>query len=180
MAEYPRMHKHATARERLISLLAAVVPTTAHTHCRCGNGKSFTTPDELADSILSQHVQETGIRLFNAAGEPILYGFPIDLGTTPPAAYTCPRCHRTSYHPEDIANGYCGLCHDYTGGAPSWPYPKCFRCLRPLVDDHDRAHGYCPPCYALYIMSPEDERSEQRAAAGGVDVDDGGDGDEDA
>jgi ribosomal protein L37E len=29
---------------------------------------------------------------------------------------TCPRCGRTSYHPEDIRWGYCGSCHSYTGG----------------------------------------------------------------
>lgn len=27
---------------------------------------------------------------------------------------TCPRCGFTSYHPDDIANGYCGHCHDWT------------------------------------------------------------------
>lgn len=24
---------------------------------------------------------------------------------------TCPRCKRTSWHPEDIRTGYCGACH---------------------------------------------------------------------
>lgn len=33
-------------------------------------------------------------------------------------AYTCPRCGRTSYHPTDVAEGYCGNCHDWTGGNP--------------------------------------------------------------
>lgn len=28
---------------------------------------------------------------------------------------TCPRCGFTSYHPKDIAEGYCGQCHDWTG-----------------------------------------------------------------
>lgn len=35
---------------------------------------------------------------------------------------TCPRCHRTSYHPDDIDTGYCGACHWWTSdpvlGAP--------------------------------------------------------------
>jgi hypothetical protein len=31
-------------------------------------------------------------------------------------SFTCPVCHRTSYHPEDEQWGYCGNCHDYTGG----------------------------------------------------------------
>lgn len=27
---------------------------------------------------------------------------------------TCPRCGRTSYNPNDIREGYCGNCHDWT------------------------------------------------------------------
>jgi hypothetical protein len=30
-------------------------------------------------------------------------------------SFTCPVCGRTSYHPEDAANGYCGACHEFTG-----------------------------------------------------------------
>ena len=26
-------------------------------------------------------------------------------------SFTCPECGRTSYHPTDIAEGYCGACH---------------------------------------------------------------------
>jgi hypothetical protein len=33
---------------------------------------------------------------------------------TAPAGFTCPRCGRTSHHPQDIAEGYCGACHDWT------------------------------------------------------------------
>jgi hypothetical protein len=29
--------------------------------------------------------------------------------------FTCPRCGRTSHHPADLAQGYCGACHDWTG-----------------------------------------------------------------
>lgn len=28
--------------------------------------------------------------------------------------YVCPVCGRTSYHPADIANRYCGACHTYS------------------------------------------------------------------
>jgi hypothetical protein len=31
-------------------------------------------------------------------------------------SFTCPVCQRTSYHPEDEKWGYCGACHDFTGG----------------------------------------------------------------
>ncbi len=27
---------------------------------------------------------------------------------------TCPVCGMTSHHPKDIAEGYCGNCHDWT------------------------------------------------------------------
>jgi hypothetical protein len=29
-------------------------------------------------------------------------------------SFTCPRCGRTSHHPQDVAEGYCGHCHDWT------------------------------------------------------------------
>lgn len=28
---------------------------------------------------------------------------------------TCPVCGKTSYHPQDIKEGYCGYCHWWTG-----------------------------------------------------------------
>lgn len=28
-------------------------------------------------------------------------------------SFTCPVCHRTSYHPEDIKHRYCGHCHAF-------------------------------------------------------------------
>lgn len=31
-------------------------------------------------------------------------------------AFTCPRCGRTSYHPSDVEEGYCGYDHDWTRG----------------------------------------------------------------
>jgi hypothetical protein len=36
------------------------------------------------------------------------------------ATITCPDCGVTSYHPTDVAEGYCGRCHDWTskGGRP--------------------------------------------------------------
>lgn len=29
---------------------------------------------------------------------------------------TCGECGRTSWHPMDVKEGYCGACHDYTNG----------------------------------------------------------------
>jgi hypothetical protein len=34
---------------------------------------------------------------------------------------TCPRCGWTSYHPKDVAEGYCSACHDWTGATPTVP-----------------------------------------------------------
>jgi hypothetical protein len=28
-------------------------------------------------------------------------------------SYTCPRCGRTSYNPQDALQGYCGHCHTF-------------------------------------------------------------------
>jgi len=36
---------------------------------------------------------------------------------------TCPRCGMTSYNPNDIAEGYCGNCHDWTAGDTDSPEP---------------------------------------------------------
>ena len=33
---------------------------------------------------------------------------------TPEPSITCPRCGSRSYSLNDIAEGYCGLCHDWT------------------------------------------------------------------
>lgn len=38
----------------------------------------------------------------------------------------CPRCGMVSYHPEDIKQGYCGYCHDWTSpptSPPPWTVP---------------------------------------------------------
>jgi ribosomal protein S27AE len=57
-----------------------------------------------------------------AAGVPIADDPPErPSAATPPRArvaapsITCPRCGATSYHPEDVREGYCGRCHEFTG-----------------------------------------------------------------
>lgn len=32
-----------------------------------------------------------------------------------PESFQCPRCEAVSHHPEDVAAGYCGRCHAFTG-----------------------------------------------------------------
>jgi hypothetical protein len=37
-------------------------------------------------------------------------------------SFTCPKCGRTSHHPEDEAQGYCGHCHAFTREEPAASY----------------------------------------------------------
>ena len=30
--------------------------------------------------------------------------------------FTCPKCNKKSWHPEDKKQGYCGACKEFTGG----------------------------------------------------------------
>ena len=41
-------------------------------------------------------------------------------GYEAPAGFTCPQCAATSYHPRDVAEGYCAMCHDWTRDR-DWP-----------------------------------------------------------
>lgn len=34
-----------------------------------------------------------------------------------PDTITCPKCGVTSHNPNDVREGYCGNCHDFTSGA---------------------------------------------------------------
>lgn len=59
---------------------------------------------------------------------------------------TCPKCRMTSYNPNDIEQGYCGNCHDWTS-PPAW---KRDRGPTDLGDDPDGDlagydGGYGPP-----------------------------------
>jgi len=33
-----------------------------------------------------------------------------------PPSYTCPRCGKVSHSSDDVFEGYCGHCHDWTRG----------------------------------------------------------------
>lgn len=39
--------------------------------------------------------------------------------TTARPSIKCPRCKHTSYHPDDVKNGYCGYCHAWTTVHPA-------------------------------------------------------------
>lgn len=50
----------------------------------------------------------------------------MEIKPTPPLSpsITCPKCGMTSYHPEDVKQGYCGNCHDWTGPTKGGQMPK--------------------------------------------------------
>jgi hypothetical protein len=41
-----------------------------------------------------------------------------------PPSIKCPRCHTVSFHREDVRNGYCAKCHDYTSAPHNQPKEK--------------------------------------------------------
>jgi ribosomal protein S27AE len=56
------------------------------------------------------------------------------------AAITCPACGMTSHHPTDIAEGYCGRCHDWTTARRYQAAAECdFAVLMPWRPTSD--HG---------------------------------------
>lgn len=52
------------------------------------------------------------------------------------ASFSCPRCGAVSHHPDDVAQGYCGRCHDWTAPAGR-PFGRPSEALQA---------GACPMC----------------------------------
>lgn len=77
--------------------------------CICGwtSGPRFSG---MAASVFFRDHQEDP----NAPPPPVLadQGF-AGFGLHTPSI-NCRRCGKTSYHPKDIEEGYCGYCHDWT------------------------------------------------------------------
>ena len=51
---------------------------------------------------------QKGVSSIEIAGQPL-----VETVESEPSI-TCPRCGRTSYNPNDIREGSCGHCHDWT------------------------------------------------------------------
>jgi transposase len=60
--------------------------------------------------------------------------------------FTCPRCGMISHNPNDVREGYCGRCHDWTGDADlqaaealAWPHDVHVRKepVKPVNDGND-------------------------------------------
>lgn len=45
----------------------------------------------------------------------MVLGFACEHERCPLVSFTCPRCGLTSHNLNDIVEGYCGNCHDWTG-----------------------------------------------------------------
>lgn len=62
-------------------------------------------------------------------------------------SFTCPKCGSTSYHPQDVLEGYCGSCHDWTGRAAR------DNDVSTLCDQGN--HGWCRGCACGCHEQPE-------------------------
>lgn len=54
-------------------------------------------------------------------------------------SFVCPKCRRTSWHPDDVKNGYCGHCHEFVSvdgfvTVPTVPELAVMGLARPLED----------------------------------------------
>jgi hypothetical protein len=65
---------------------------------------------ESSAAVMAAGLAEVGRALGSVTGVRDGRGDP----TGDPPGFTCPRCGRTSFHPDDLAEGYCGACHDWT------------------------------------------------------------------
>lgn len=55
-------------------------------------------------------------------------------------SFTCPRCSRTSWNPDDVREGYCGACHDWTGASPLVTAARVLEYLVPVSDACQAGH----------------------------------------
>lgn len=55
--------------------------------------------------------------------------------------FTCPRCGAVSYNRNDIEQGYCGRCHDWTGTTEVVELPALRSCPECEQGKHDNCSG---------------------------------------
>lgn len=67
--------------------------------------------------------------------------------TDPTKSFTCPDCKRTSFHPADVINAYCGACHAFKND--DWMAPRCMEPRCPDFGDYDFGEGTCPADHAI-------------------------------
>jgi hypothetical protein len=69
-------------------------------------------PDTPPREHVYKQLSTLAQRILSLAATRYIYIRTIDSQQGP--RITCPRCGRTSYHPTDVEQGYCGHCHDWT------------------------------------------------------------------
>lgn len=68
---------------------------------------------------------------------------------------TCQRCGAVSYHPDNIANRWCGVCEDRN---PRLTLNDCLRCEnQQCVEERGPYIGKCTICSAYRYIGPEAE-----------------------
>lgn len=65
----------------------------------------------------------------------------------------CPRCHRASFNQDDIREGYCGYCHDWTsphaGNDAGVTAPRMENSMYGQGHAYGRGHYFCRQCNHL-------------------------------
>lgn len=67
-----------------------------------------------------------------------------------PLWVTCPKCKKDSYNPKDIAERYCGHCHEFMADmvvARGWWGMACFNALSPAQQERLVTWGNLPIGY---------------------------------
>ena len=74
---------------------------------------------------------------------------------------TCPKCNRTSYNPSDIAHGYCGWCHAWTGA----PGDVAKIAVVEMATQ-------CPACLATFVLCTSNQGliSDRKPRAGEISI----------
>lgn len=64
-----------------------------------------------------------------------------------PPRFTCPDCHRSTPHPQDVANSYCPTCHAFKN--EGYLRPRCMEPSCPAFGDYDFGEATCPEYHAV-------------------------------
>jgi ribosomal protein S27AE len=79
---------------------------------------------KLCTAVKVEQGKAAAIEEFSLVGDDHQFGLAADgahlhiEGSLTPVAQesiTCPRCGRTSWNANDVREGFCGACHDWTG-----------------------------------------------------------------
>lgn len=97
------------AARNAVGAVVLQFPTFAHKEC-CPGGRVFQDVAEYQQEVSRR---PSGIENPDSA---LLVGDQVVIPLAKPVeAFVCPVCHKVSHHPDDVAEGYCGNCHSFTG-----------------------------------------------------------------